>query len=772
MTFRPWPRRLALLLVGLGWLALAHPQAQSAPVIQWTHPGTNVTHFQIVIGTTGTWVVDAGLPTPSGTTYEYALPALPAGTWQIKVRACYGADCQDSATMSVVKMVPAGATALNYYWVSPTGAAASWAACKSDTPLSGAAACGRATASTNAVAGDTVWFRGGTYSVALYGQAIVPAASGSSGSPITFAAHPNETPVLESPSVETPDTYGAYISGKNYIVIRGFTIHNMPIGISASGGSYNELSYNTIYRDGTHTGDFIAHPILVSNGVSGSTHNWIHHNTIHTCGEAVYEGCDGIKVGENSTDTIHHNTVEQNLTYHQGHTTLDDYGTYEVIVNNVAHNEGWKASTAVYGTATGGSNVALIDTATNFVTAGVKAGHRVITSGSIASNFDKHGRVTSISTTTNTNDTVNYEAWNAIGAPTFAAGTKYAIIINAEQGYAPDPPGYLPGDGKYGHRTFSLTYTGAAYMYKLFEGNRGGHAGANSQNNGPEALTLQAPGNIIRYNDLFGADGAGIYFKSYNTPAQAASYNRVYANTIYGNGRVQSGHNVADTHCAALSINDSTTTIGNVLKNNILFQNGTSSCLHPGDVYAGATIKGVQTWANNLCQATDASAGCTATAAPGFVSTTMTDPMSLVLPNFKLQAGADAIDIGTNAGRLTQANGASDGDETPSVTLVVDDTDARYFQDGTWGSDLSRNKTVFPDWIAVGTVSNVAQISSINYATNTITLASPLTWADNASVWLYKKSDGVLTLVGAAPDYGAHEYGIGTAVAPTGVAVR
>jgi hypothetical protein len=64
------------------------------------------------------------------------------------------------------------------------------------------------------------------------------------------------------------------------------------------------------------------------------------------------------------------------------------------------------------------------------------------------------------------------------------------------------------------------------------------------------------------------------------------------------------------------------------------------------------------------------------------------------------------------------------------------------------------------DWIAIGTVDNVVQIQSIDYSTNTITLAAPTTWADGAPIWLYKKSDGTQVLSGSAPDMGAHEYGI------------
>jgi hypothetical protein len=197
-------------------------------------------------------------------------------------------------------------------------------------------------------------------------------------------------------------------------------------------------------------------------------------------------------------------------------------------------------------------------------------------------------------------------------------------------------------------------------------------------------------------------------------------------------------------------------TVGNVLINNIFSDTrrytlsgfetgfGASSSTSPTDTVLSNNWGGAQ-------------------GAPLFVDTTVT-PASTTQPNLALQAGSGALNGGTS---LTLASGAG----VASSTLIVDD--AWYFQDGTWGSDLTRTAGVmFPDWIAVGTVSNVARISSINYATNTITLASALSWSDDAPVWLYKKSDGVLTLVGVAPDYGAHEYGIGTPTAPTGLVVR
>jgi hypothetical protein len=87
-----------------------------------------------------------------------------------------------------------------------------------------------------------------------------------------------------------------------------------------------------------------------------------------------------------------------------------------------------------------------------------------------------------------------------------------------------------------------------------------------------------------------------------------------------------------------------------------------------------------------------------------------------------------------------------------STTLIVDD--ALFFQDGSWGSDLS---DIQADWIAIGTINNKVQIGLIDYATKTIILSSPKTWEDNASVWLYKDSGGNVVLRGSAPDIGAHE---------------
>jgi hypothetical protein len=132
--------------------------------------------------------------------------------------------------------------------------------------------------------------------------------------------------------------------------------------------------------------------------------------------------------------------------------------------------------------------------------------------------------------------------------------------------------------------------------------------------------------------------------------------------------------------------------------------------------------------------------------------------------DFHLQSSSPAIDKG---GPLTRVSSSDSGSGT---TLAVDD--AGFFQDGWAGVDA--------DWIAVGSTGNVAQIASINYATNVITLASPITRSAGAPIYLYKNSSGQQVLYGSAPDIGAYEYSGSTPPpsdvippsAPTGVAVN
>jgi hypothetical protein len=310
-------------------------------------------------------------------------------------------------------------------------------------------------------------------------------------------------------------------------------------------------------------------------------------------------------------------------------------------------------------------------------------------------------------------------------------------------------------DGKYGHRAFQITdgYERDG-MFNLIEGNRAGYGSTNANNNGADGMDIAGPKNIVRYNAIFANMNSGLMFKYGGASAADGNggiNNRTYNNTIYKSGYGNPFYELSEAACiAAGGLNCSTTpqallgirfyrdeTIDNVIKNTIVYDSRNYT-LNEFEIGQGATTVEIPTGTIQ-----DHNWG-TVDGDPKFTDPDITDPTSTTLPDLTLQAASTAINAGTF---LTQANGAG----TNSTALIVDD--ALYFQDGTWGSSLSDIK---PDEIKVGTVT--VAISSINYSTNTITLASAIDWADDAQIRLYKKSDGVQVLYSTETDMGAHEY--------------
>lgn len=110
-----------------------------------------------------------------------------------------------------------------------------------------------------------------------------------------------------------------------------------------------------------------------------------------------------------------------------------------------------------------------------------------------------------------------------------------------------------------------------------------------------------------------------------------------------------------------------------------------------------------------------------------------------------LSPGSPAIGAGV---ALTTAVGAG----VASAALTV--ADAHGLQPGWAGTN--------GDWIRIG-ASTTRQISSINYSTNVITLASTATWSNSDPVYLYRDSSGTLVLNGATPDVGAFPFVSGSA---------
>jgi len=120
--------------------------------------------------------------------------------------------------------------------------------------------------------------------------------------------------------------------------------------------------------------------------------------------------------------------------------------------------------------------------------------------------------------------------------------------------------------------------------------------------------------------------------------------------------------------------------------------------------------------------------------------------------NFALSSTSPARNAGTN---LTTVNGTISN----STSLVVND--ATYFQDG-WTIP-----GVQGDCVAVTTISNHVCVTAVNYSTNTLTLASPISATKGDPVWIYSISDGTAVLTDTTgPDLGAFPYGSSTSSLP------
>ncbi len=569
-----------------------------------------------------------------------------AGTYNVTlvVSNTYG-----SNSISNNIIVGSGDGSIGTYWVSPTGTA-TWAKAKSATPLSGTACCSLSTSNANASAGDTVILRGGTYSTN-----ISPTSSGTAGNRITFEAYAGETPTITVN--EAGGRQAIKLIGKRYIKIDGITSsRSLAFFFIGYGSCYNEIVNCTFDRSSyIYSLGLICNVDTAFNKGAGSNHNWIHNCTFSRYG-SISGGDDigTIRISAAIDDPSSNNTFEDCVFFYGGHDNLDIGGRYNVVRNNVFHNE---------------------------------------------------------------------EAY-------FADTTR--TCVNS------------PASGYFGNRNILLTNYGdgvGTARYTLIEGNRIGHSGTPPDDDGAMGIENAGVQTLTRYNYIYGSAADGYYSKAQPVPSpgvilKSGSYARVYNNTIYHSGFGDPdispgfkwgidvvGISLPEYFPWPLSL---------AFKNNIVYD------YFSGEFGYTPSAEAQITYENNF------------NANPSFTNTDMSDKTSSVLPDLRLQPSSLCIDAGIH---LTQTNGSGSN----STTLLVDD--ALFFQDGTWGSALTHGVTHYPDWIAIGTVTNIVKIAAINYTANTITLAAPMTWTDNAKIWLLSDSGGRLVLNGTAPDIGAHEYG-------------
>ncbi|MBN2459907.1 right-handed parallel beta-helix repeat-containing protein [Candidatus Woesearchaeota archaeon] len=385
--------------------------------------------------------------------------------------------------------------------------------------------------------------------------------------------------------------------------------------------------------------------------------------------------------------------------------------------------------------------------------------------GSVSSNWNDEGNLMQVGDPgydgISGHNTIEDNVFWYGGHHTLETNTQFNVIRNNymhNDCWMPDPSNpSVPRvqqpctNGLYGNRCLSLgaqsgSLAATEGAFNLAEDNRFGHAGRPPDDDGADNVELASYRNIFRYNYIFNAAKDGLYLRDEAGGTIFGSYNQVYNNVVY-----LSGVNEAQDYNSIYrrtGIFLRTQCTGNVIKNNIAYANYNKDIYtgHPVALY-GNTIE--NNWLTSVEKNDPLFITPGLVGDPKFRDTDVSYPFDIALPDLRLQPDSPCIDAGTH---LTQASSPG----SSSATITVDD--AFYFQDGTWGSSLTHGVTLFPDWIAIGSVSNFVQIQSIDYSTNRITLASPMSWADNAPIWLYKKSDGEVVLYGSAPDIGAYEY--------------
>ncbi|HDQ70689.1 MAG TPA: hypothetical protein ENN19_01180 [Chloroflexi bacterium] len=499
---------------------------------------------------------------------------------------------------------PAGSEPDTTYWVSPNGQA-TWANCRGATPLNGASACALSTANANAVAGDTVYLRGGTYA----GQEIRPSHSGASDSErIVYTSYGGENVLIRD------SAYGIYIYKKSYITVNGINFYSLRRFFRIYAGHHNTISYCNFDTRSPQSGDWAGaiiadDPFDNTPASENSTYNWVHHCTFYRWAYGTYAQHRGslLDIGswaEDPVDESYYNLIEDNVFAYGGHHTLGVYSRYNVIRNNYFHNE------------------------TN------------------PDNWDFEGYRASIS------------------------------------------EGLWAG-------------------YNLYEGNRFGHAGASG-------LALRSRNNILRFNTFYHNGSGGIQVVSSAAGSDHADHNRIYHNTFYHNGHLATDPGFQGGMYFANWSNQSP--VGNVVKNNIFYDNRNGSVTYEGRVDPQVVENN---WEQND---TD----------PGFIDLTDNGPDDPTLPDLRLRSHSAAIDAGAWLTTITSGSGSG---------AVFQVADAGYFTDG-WG-------VIAGDLIQLAN-GQWARITGIDHGTNTITVDTALSWTQGMGL--------ALAYVGAAPDLGAYEF--------------
>jgi len=251
-------------------------------------------------------------------------------------------------------------------------------------------------------------------------------------------------------------------------------------------------------------------------------------------------------------------------------------------------------------------------------------------------------------------------------------------------------------------------------------------------------LTLGTHDLIVRYNSAY-------YLGEYFINGSDGGFPgiRAYNNTMVHIGFGDTGSQDLDADyeflASAGALVPHWTVMNSIYDDSWKYVNGGTPWTNASNVTAPpAQVPGYGLAYDHSCAPTCSYTAAT-TSAPGMITNRDPGFNNVSVYDFSLKAGSPALNAGTYLATVASTDTGS------GTSLIV--SDAGFFQDG-YG-------IVQADWIAVGTVSNIVQIGSINYATNTITLATSISRSPGNPVWLAKDSTGRTVLVGSGPNIGA-----------------
>ena len=148
-------------------------------------------------------------------------------------------------------------------------------------------------AANTMVASDTVYIRAGTYP-----EQVIPQNSGSAGQPITYAAYPGETAIIDGTGVAVAEYSGLFnLTWRDYIRVSGLqVIHSNYYGIVADNSSHVTIEYNYTYD-------------TYSSGIS----SWNGNNVV-VAGNEVVGACTGpwqehISISNTDTFEVRYNHI-------------------------------------------------------------------------------------------------------------------------------------------------------------------------------------------------------------------------------------------------------------------------------------------------------------------------------------------------------------------------------------------------------------------------------------------------------------------------------